>query len=72
MVIIRLKEIAESKNIKMTQLQKRTGLDVGVVRRYWRNETRSVDLQFLDKLCDFLNVTPGDLIERVAVTDTEP
>ncbi len=66
MITIRLKEIAESKGLKMSHVQQRAGLDMGIVRRYWRNETTSVDLRALDKLCAVLACTPGDLLEREA------
>ena len=63
---IALKEVSECKGYSMYQLQKETGLDAGLVRRYWYNKTTSIDLRYLDRLCDFLDVAPGDLIVRVA------
>ena len=42
----------------------RTGLTMGAVRRYWRNEVTSVPLDALDKLAALLGVEPGDLIGR--------
>lgn len=62
MITIMLKDIAESKGYKMYRLQKETGLDAGLIRRYWHNETTSVDLRYLERLCAFLGVTPGDIL----------
>jgi DNA-binding Xre family transcriptional regulator len=62
MITILLKEVAEAKGRKMYHVQKQTGLDIGLIRRYWRNETTSVDLRYLDRLCAYLGVTPGDLL----------
>lgn len=68
MVAIRLKEIAEQKGKSMSQVQRQSGLTMGMVRRYWRNESQSIELSALDKLCYLLSVTPGDLIEFTPVT----
>jgi putative transcriptional regulator len=64
MITIRLQEIAESRGLNMSQVQRRADLTMGLVRRYWRNETTSIDLRALDKLCDVLGCTPGDLLDR--------
>ena len=36
-VRVRLKEIAESKGLNMPQIQRRSGLTMMLVRRYWHN-----------------------------------
>lgn len=66
MILLRIKELAEKVCTNKTQLQKRTGLDMGQVRRYWENGTTSVDLRALEKLLTYfteqgLDVTVGDL-----------
>lgn len=70
MITILLKDIAEAKGYKMYHIQKETGLDIGLIRRYWHNETTSVDLRYLARLCAFLNVTPGELL-RLDVAEAE-
>lgn len=62
MITIALKEVAEAKGYKMYRLQKETGLDAGLIRRYWHNKTTSIDLRYLDRLCVFLGVGPGDIL----------
>lgn len=64
MIEIRLKELAEAKGIRQSQIQRQTGLTMGVVRRYWFNETKEIQLASLDKLCALLDCEPGDLIKR--------
>jgi putative transcriptional regulator len=64
MIEICLRQIAESKHINKSQLSLRAQVGLGVVRRYWDNETTSIDLRVLDKLCAVLNCEPGDLIRR--------
>lgn len=41
---LRINEIAEQLDINMSQLQRGTGLTMGMVRRYWRNDVDSVSL----------------------------
>ena len=63
MITITLDAVATARGLKMAQLQRQSGLDMGLVRRYWRNETTSIDLRALDKLCALLECQPGDLIK---------
>ncbi len=69
---LRLREVAEAQGFTISQLQRQTGLDMGMVRRYWYNEGRKgplteVNLAALYKLANVLNVKPGELLEE----DTE-
>lgn len=64
MITIRLKELAEARGLTKNQVQKRTGLDIGMVRRYWNNHSDTVHLPSIDKLCALLDCEPGDLIKR--------
>ena len=66
MVKIYLQQVAESKDVNKSQLSLRSQVGIGVVRRYWDNETTSVDLRVIDKFCKALGCEPGDLIKRVA------
>ena len=64
---LRLREVAEAQGFTISQLQRQTGLDMGMVRRYWYNEGRKgplteVNLAALHKLADVLKVKPGDLL----------
>ena len=64
---LRLREIAEAQGFTISQLQRRTGLDIGMVRRYWYNEGRKgplteVNLAALYKLAEVLHVKPGELL----------
>jgi DNA-binding Xre family transcriptional regulator len=68
MIIIRLKELAEAKDLNQSQVQRQTGLTMGLVRRYWFNETEEVKLSAIDKICELLSCDPGDLITRTTNT----
>lgn len=73
MAQIRLRELAEARGLNMSQVQRRSGLTMGTVRRYWYGTAAGkakgeplalVHLEALDALADLLGVQPGDLIAR--------
>lgn len=70
MIVIRLKELAEAKGLNMSQVQRRADLTMGLIRRYWYNDTASVDLRAIDRLCEVLDCEPGDLIKRIPTPTT--
>ncbi|KPV53877.1 hypothetical protein SE17_07060 [Kouleothrix aurantiaca] len=59
MVRLRLRELAQSRGLNMSQVQRKTGLTIGMVRRYWYNQTTQVDLLALDALARLLEIEPG-------------
>lgn len=63
-VKLRLQELAQARGLNLSQVQRRSGLTMTQVRRYWRNETSSVSLQALETLCDLLQVMPGELLVK--------
>jgi len=60
---LRIKEIATEKGFNISQLSRKTDLDIGLVRRYWHNRTQSISLPALDKIAEVLGVRVIDLIE---------
>ncbi|XSG76523.1 helix-turn-helix domain-containing protein [Herpetosiphon llansteffanensis] len=52
------------KSFNMSQLQRQSGLTIGMIRRYWYNETTEVNLEALDKLATLLGVAPGELLKH--------
>ena len=65
MIEIRLRKIAESKNLNISKVQIGAGVSMGSIRRFWYDELTMIDIDVLDRLCEFLEVTPGDLIRYV-------
>lgn len=63
-VKLRLQELAQARGLNLSQVQRRSGLTMTQVRRYWRNETSSVSLEALEALCDLLQVMPGELLVK--------
>lgn len=73
MARLRLKETAEAHGLNMSQLQRQSGLTMGVIRRYWYNTAdgladgkplEMISLQHINRLADILSVKPGDLLEE--------
>lgn len=70
MIEIRLREIAESRDLNISKVQMGASVSMGSIRRFWYDELTMIDIDVLDRLCEFLQVTPGDLIRYVPPTDT--
>ena len=74
--IVRLfiKEVAESRGLNMSQLQRRAQLPMSTVQRYWHNAgvkdqpLDSVRLEHLNAICEALDCEPGDIVRRVSVS----
>jgi len=67
-VKLKLRELAEQRNLNLSQVQRETGLTMGLVRRYWYNDTSSVQLDAICKLALLLDVMPGELFEFESAT----
>jgi putative transcriptional regulator len=65
LIYIRLKELAEAKQLSKNQVARQTGLDIGMVRRYWDNDSSVVSLSALDALCEYFECEPCDLLKRI-------
>ena len=71
---LRVRELAEARNLNMNRLAIQAGLSAPVMRRYWYSSSdgrnggpplTEVSLNFLVQIADVLGVEPGDLLERV-------
>lgn len=67
---LRINELAEKNELNMSQVQRQSGLTMTKLRRYWYNETSSVDLDSLCALVELFQkydpgVQPGDLFKPV-------
>ena len=62
MTRLRIKELAEKQGISQSLLQRKAGVTMPQLRRYWNNESESVVLDALSRIAKVLGVKPGDLI----------
>ncbi|MNO06711.1 hypothetical protein D3C81_2286030 [compost metagenome] len=57
------------KRLKVTDVVAGTGLAVNTVSGLYHDKVKRVDLETLDKLCEFLDVEIGDIFERRKTTE---
>jgi len=62
MAKLRIKELAQARNVSQTQLQIVSGVTMPLLRRYWHNRTKSIELQPLEKIAKALGVRSGELL----------
>lgn len=63
MVLLRVKEVAQKRNISQRQLSLRSGVDIRTVQRIFRDPKRIVTTETLGKFAKVLNVDVSLLIE---------
>lgn len=70
--VIRLKirEIAESRNINMAKLSRMSDVAYNTIRGIWDNENRDISISILDRIARALRVKVTDLYEWVPDEDT--
>ncbi len=69
MITCRLSTILGSKRIKVSDVCRATGIARATLDRYYYDRVNSFDREVLAKLCDYLEVLPGELIIKVEQGD---
>ncbi len=69
MITCRLSTILGAKRIKVSDVCRATGIARATIDRYYNDNVNSFDRKVLSSLCDFLNVTPADLLVIVKQGD---
>lgn len=60
-----LSRILGEKRIKMSELQKMAGLSKMTVLRLYHNQTLNISFETIDKICDALEISVGELFEHI-------
>lgn len=69
-VRFRLDEVLEERkespkeSLSQSELSRRSGVSLTTINAIMLNKTRQVSLDTLDKLCQVLEIAPGELLER--------
>lgn len=63
-VTFRLASVLEAASLSQRELARRSGVSLVTINAIANNRTTRVDLETLDKLCEVLEVEPGELLER--------
>lgn len=66
MIINHLSEIMGRKRLKVNGVAAATGLAINTVSGLYHDKVKRVDLETLDKLCDFLEVGIAEILEHKA------
>jgi putative transcriptional regulator len=69
MIICRLSAILGARRIKVSDVCRATGIARATLDRYYNDRVSSFDREVLGKLCQFLQVKPGDLLVEEEVAD---
>lgn len=64
MIEIKIKKILKTKNKSKYWLVKNMGGGYQAISRLMNNETNGIHFDTLEKLCELLECTPGDIIEK--------
>ena len=65
MITCKLSAILGERRIKVADLSRDTGIARAVVDRWYHDKVSSYDRDVLSRLCDYLKVTPADLLQVV-------
>lgn len=65
MITCKLSAILGERRIKVSDVTRDTGIARATLDRYYHDRVNSFDRDVLGKLCDYLKVTPGDLLKVV-------
>ena len=69
MITCKLSTILGAQRIKVADVCRATGIARATLDRYYYDRVNSFDREVLSKLCDFLQVEPGQLITKVQQGD---
>lgn len=69
MITCCLSTILGAKRLKVSDVCRATGIARATMDRYYNDRVNSFDREVLSKLCDFLQVKPGDLLVLVEQKD---
>lgn len=65
MIINKLSEILGRKRIRMSELQKMTGLSQTAIINLYYDKTKSVSFETINKICNALEISVGELFEHI-------
>jgi len=70
-VRVRLSRILGEKRIKMAELSRRTGISKYALHKLYHEKNKGIEFATLEKLCQALECSVGDLLEYVPEEDQE-
>ncbi len=72
MIWVKLDEILNGNgDMSVYRLSQLTGLSEITLTKFLKRKGKGVHYNTLDRICDALKCTPGDLLEHITVTDSK-
>jgi putative transcriptional regulator len=69
MIRCHLSRLLGERKLKITDVARDTGINRGTLTRLYHETAERIELDVLDKLCEYLGVTVPDLLERVVTSE---
>jgi putative transcriptional regulator len=68
MIRCHLSRLLGERKLKISDVARDTGINRGTLTRLYHETAERIELEVLDKLCEYLRVSVPDLLERVERT----
>ncbi|MCG3885093.1 helix-turn-helix transcriptional regulator [Photobacterium leiognathi] len=66
-----LSKLMGEKRLKISDISRDTGINRGTITRLYNETTTRVDLEVIEQLCDYLDITVGELFEIQKDSETD-
>ncbi len=65
MITLQIGKVAEAKGLNIKTLAERAGIAYNTAHGLYTGRATRIDLETLDRICEALDVVPGDLLTRM-------
>ncbi|WP_318412590.1 helix-turn-helix domain-containing protein [Photobacterium leiognathi] len=66
-----LSKLMGEKRLKISDISRDTGINRGTITRLYNETATRVDLEVIEQLCNYLDITVGELFEIQKVSETD-
>ncbi|KJF88611.1 helix-turn-helix domain-containing protein [Photobacterium leiognathi] len=66
-----LSKLMGEKRLKISDISRNTGINRGTITRLYNETATRVDLEVIEQLCDYLDITVGELFEIQKDSETD-
>ncbi|KJG06062.1 XRE family transcriptional regulator [Photobacterium angustum] len=66
-----LSKLMGEKRLKISDISRDTGINRGTITRLYNETATRVDLEVIEQLCDYLDITVGELFEIQKDSETD-
>jgi putative transcriptional regulator len=62
LIVSQLDELLFRRNLSQRKVARGTGLSINTIRGVYNNDSKRIDYDTIDKICEFLDITVGELL----------